>query len=402
LAGKFSITGPSGFRVSVVKAGIKSSGNPDLGLIVADVPCCCAATFTKNKIVSPTVVISREHVQKGKIRAVFVNAGNANACTGKRGERDVLTICRQVAKRLAIHPEEVLVCSTGIIGVFLPMDKVCDGIDRAIGSLSRTAKAGTNLTRAIMTTDTKPKQATREIKLGGKIVKIAGIAKGSGMIAPNMATMLAFITTDAAISKKLLSRALGEITEQTFNKVSVDSHSSTNDSAIVLASGLAGNRVISSLSSPDYKVFLRELGSVCDDLARQMAADGEGATCAVTVKVLGGKSVKEARVAVRAIVDSPLVRTAFNGGDPNWGRIVSAVGYSGAEFDVEKLSCRIAGVFVFRNGKPCRFDGKSLSRKMKTKQWEVEVDLGIGKYQDFCYSCDFSCEYVHINADYHT
>jgi len=402
LASKFGITGPAGFRVSAVKAGIKASGNADLGLIVADVPCCAAATFTKNKIVSPTVVISRQHVENGKIRAVFVNAGNANACTGKRGERDVLTICKQVAKHLGTRPEEVLVCSTGIIGVFLPMDKVCDGIDKAIDNLSHTPKAGAGLARAIMTTDLKPKIASGEIKVGGKVVRIAGIAKGSGMIAPNMATLLAFITTDAAISRKLLGLALSEVTEQTFNKVSVDNHSSTNDSAILLASGLAGNRTINSPSSRDYKIFLRELKRVCDDLARQIAADGEGATCAITVKVLGGKNADEARAAVRAIVDSPLVRTAFNGADPNWGRIVSAVGYSGAGFDAAKLSCRIAGVFVFRNGKPCRFDGKSLSRKMKAKQWEVEVNLGVGKYEDFCYTCDFSCEYVHINADYHT
>ena len=353
MVSKFNITGPLGFRVGAVKAGIKASGNLDLGLIVADVGRCCAGTFTRNKIVSPTVVISRGHVQQGAIRAVFVNAGNANACTGKRGERDVLAICKQVAKHLAIQPEEVVVCSTGIIGEFMPMDKVRCGIDNAIDGLSSSVKAGASLSRAIMTTDTKPKLATREIKLGGKVVRIAGIAKGSGMIAPNMATMLAFITTDAAISKKLLSRALSEVTERTFNKVSVDNHSSTNDSAIVLASGLAGNKIISKLSSPDNKVFLRELRNVCDDLARQMAADGEGSTCAVTVRVSGGKNDKEARAAVRAIVDSPLVRTAFNGADPNWGRILAAVGRAPVNsLDISQVNIILNGVAIVTAGEP--------------------------------------------------
>ena len=390
-----------GFRVGAVSAGIKAGGNLDLGLIVGDVPCCAAGCFTTNKIASPTVAINRQNIRSGRAQAVFVNAGNANACTGARGERDVRTICGCIGRQLDIKPEDVLVTSTGIIGKYLPMDKIRSGIGDAVGKLSRSARMSRELAKAIMTTDTRPKQAYQQIRLGGKVVRIAGIAKGSGMIAPNMATMLAYITTDADISAVLLRRGLKDVTDRTFNKVSIDNHISTNDSVIVLASGLAGNRAISK-ASRNYNLFVGALWQVCDDLARQMAADGEGATRAVTVKLAGAATKRQARHALRAIVDSPLVRTAFNGADPNWGRIISAVGYSGAKFDSDKLACRIAGVTVFRNGRPARFDAVSLSKKMKAKQWSVEVDLAVGRHGDFCYTCDLSHGYISINADYHT
>ncbi|MBN1765511.1 MAG: bifunctional glutamate N-acetyltransferase/amino-acid acetyltransferase ArgJ [Sedimentisphaerales bacterium] len=396
-----TLTAPLGFRVAAVKAGLKASGNLDLGLIVSDVPCRGAAVFSTNKIVSPTIIVNREHVRAGRVQAVFVNAGNANSCTGTRGLRDVHSICRQISKALRINPSQVLVNSTGIIGEYLPMSKVRTGIEMALSGLSRSAGAGKDLSRAIMTTDTRPKSACRNIKISGKTIQIAGICKGSGMIAPNMATMLGFITTDADITSALLRRALREAVAVTFNKVSVDNHNSTNDGVIVMASGLADNRSISK-PSDSYKVFARALWEVCDDLARQIAADGEGATCAVTVRVTGAATPAQAHNAVRAIVDSPLVRTAFHGADPNWGRIISAVGYSRVKFHPEKLSCKIAGTSVYRHGRPCPFDHKKLSRKMKAKEWYVEVNLGAGRYWDFCYTCDLSREYVTINADYHT
>ena len=394
-----TLTAPLGFRVAAVKAGIKTSGNLDLGLIVADVPCSAAGTFTTNKIVAPAVITCRKHLRSGKAQAIFVNAGNANTCAG--GEGTVETICRDLAQQISAQPHDVLVCSTGIIGQPLPIKKVRQGIKNAAANLSRGAGAGHDLARAIMTTDTKPKVAYQKIKLGAKTVHLAGTAKGSGMIAPNMATMLAFITTDADISSPLLRRALKDAIDITFNKVTIDNHMSTSDSAIVLASGMAQNKRINT-SDADYRRFAQALWQICDDLARQMAADGEGATCAVTVQLTGAATHADAYRALRAIVDSPLVRCAFNGGDPNWGRIVSAVGYSGAKFHPDKITCKIAGTTVFANGCPRKFDAAKLSRKMKAKQWDVLVDLAAGPHRDFCYTCDLSRQYVTINADYHS
>jgi len=396
-----TITSPKGFRVAAVKAGIKVSGNLDLGLIVADRVYPTAAMFTTNKVVGPAVVVSRENVRSGRAQAVYVNAGNANTCTGRRGQRDVRTICREVGRHAHVTPDNVLVCSTGVIGHFLPMDKVRRGITEAAENLSRSAGSGRDFAKAIMTTDTKVKMAYRPLKLNRQLVQIAGTAKGSGMIAPNMATMLAFITTDVDISPLLLRRALKQSVRATFNKVTIDNHMSTSDTVIAMASGAAANRRITSAGAA-FDRFSEAMWEVCDDLARQMAADGEGATCAITVTVNQAASQKQACSALHAIVDSPLVRTAFNGADPNWGRIISAVGYSGAKFDEAGLSCRIAGTTVYRHGRPCRFDARRLSRKMKAKQWHLEVDLGAGTYSDFCYTCDLSRAYVTINADYHT
>ena len=396
-----SLTASKGFKVAAVKAGIKASGNIDLGLIVADRRCNAAGVFSTNKIVSPTVTVSKAHIRSGYARAVYVNAGNANSCTGRRGHQDVLTICGQVATALAIKPEEVLVCSTGIIGEFLPMNKVRDGIARSLCKLTASEKMGRDLARAIMTTDTRPKQAIRRIRLGGKTVTVAGIAKGAGMIDPNMATMLAFVTTDAAISSALLRRALKQAVAASFNKLSIDRHSSTNDSVLILASGLAENQPITK-ADVAYRKFARALQELCDDLTQQLAADAEGGNCVVKVTVQGAASQADGRKAVRAIVDSPLVRSAFHGADPNWGRIVSAIGFSEVKFKEEKLTCRIAGTIVYRNGRPVKFDARTLSQKMKGKSWAVVVDLGAGTQSDFCYTSDLSEEYITINADYHT
>ena len=252
-----------------------------------------------------------------------------------------------------------------------------------------------------MTTDTRSKSAYRRILMDGKEVKVAGIVKGAGMIDPNMATMLCFITTDVSIRRPLLRSALQQAVAVTFNKVSIDKHQSTSDTALVLASGLADNRLFSQADG-DYERFSQALWEVCDDLARQMASDGEGARCAVTAKVIGAATKADARRGVRAIVDSPLVRTAFHGADPNWGRIISAVGFSGAQFDPDKLSCKIAGTCVYDRGKRSAYDPDALSKKMKGRQWTLEVNLGCGRQSDFCYTCDLSKAYVTINAEYHT
>ncbi len=397
-----TLTSVKGFRVSAVRAGIKRSGKLDLGLIVADKPCAAAAVFTTNKIASCTVDISRKHVANGKAQAVFVNAGNANACTGKQGEKDALAICQQVADGLNIKMEDVIVTSTGIIGVYMPMDKVKAGIDNALAGLADTREMGKDLAAAIMTTDLVAKEAFRQVKLGGKTVRVAGICKGSGMIAPNMATMLGYIVTDADVTSAILKKIMKDVVGRTFNKVTVDNHVSTNDTAVIMASGAAGNSQIKKDTDPDYAKFYKAVWEVCDDLARKIAADGEGARCMISIYVKSAKTASDAHKALRAIADSPLVRCAFNGADPNWGRITSAVGYSGAEFEVNKLTCKIAGTLVFKNGQPTKFDAAALSEKMKGKEWKVEVDLGAGKFDDFCYTCDLSKEYVAINADYHT
>ncbi len=397
-----TIAAVKGFRVAAVRAGIKKSGKLDLGLIVADKPCKAAGVFTTNKIASCTVDISREHISNGKAQAVFVNAGNANACTGKQGVKDANSICQQIAELLDIKQKDVIVTSTGIIGELMPMEKVKAGIDSAVKVLSSSKESADELAMAIMTTDLVPKKAFRKIKLGNKEVSVAGICKGSGMIAPNMATMLAYIVTDADVSSGLLKRTIREVADCTFNKVTVDNHMSTNDTAVILASGMAENEPLKKVSDKGYSTFYKAVWQVCDDLARQMAADGEGANCMISIYVNSAATKADANKALRAISDSPLVRCAFNGADPNWGRITSAVGYSGAKFDVEKLTCKIAGITVFKKGRPTKFDAAALSEKMKEKLWEVVVDLGAGKQSDFCYTCDMSKEYVAINAEYHT
>ena len=396
-----SITGPIGFRTAAVAAGIKASGKLDVGLIVADEPCVAAGVFTRNKVVAPAVVADRERLRGGWAQAVFVNAGNANTCTGPRGVKDIQTISDLIGRQLDVRPEDVLVCSTGIIGHYLPMPKVKAGVKAAAQNLSCSAQAAGQFAQAILTTDTRTKTAWRALKLGGRQVRLAGVCKGSGMIAPNMATMLAFVTTDVAITAPLLRKSLRQAAEATFNKVSVDNHTSTSDSVLVLASGGAANKPIRTQDAA-YKQFAQALWGLCDDLARQIAADGEGATRMVTIRVTGAATCRDARVAVRAIADSPLVRCAFNGADPNWGRIVSAVGYSGARFEPESLQCHIAGHCVYRDGRPLAFRAATVSKKMQKKEWTVEVCLGAGACQDFCYTCDLSDQYVHINADYHT
>ena len=351
-----TITAVKGFKVAAVRSGIKKSGKLDLGLIIADKPCKAAGVFTTNKIASCTVDISRDHISNGKAQAIFVNAGNANACTGKQGVKDANSICNQVAELLDIKSKDVIVTSTGIIGKLMPMDKVKAGIESAVKVLSASQESADELAMAIMTTDLVPKKAFRQIKIGSKEVNVAGICKGSGMIAPNMATMLAYIVTDADISSSLLKKTIREVADCTFNKVTVDNHMSTNDTAVILASGLAENKPLKKASDAGYSTFYKAVWQVCDDLARQMAADGEGANCMISIYVNSAATKSDATKALRAISDSPLVRCAFNGADPNWGRITSAVGYSGAKFEVEKLTCKICGTTVFKKGRPTKFD----------------------------------------------
>ncbi len=389
-----------------VHCGIKESGNNDLGLLVCPTGAKAAAVFTTNKIVSAAVTVCKRHIKSTSISAAVVNSGNANTCTGEKGIKNAIAMCSMTAQELKIinrksQIENVLVASTGIIGEHLPMRKIYAGIEKAAAKLSDSTKAGLDFAKAIMTTDTKPKQAVRAFDISGCKVTIAGTVKGAGMIAPNMATTLCFITTDAAISKPLLGSALKAAIGESLNRLTVDGHQSTNDTAIILASGLAGNRPIVK-KCPRYKKFAKVLRELCDDLARQMALDAEGATRMFKVVVKGAATKADATKACRAIADYPLVKCAVHGGDPNWGRIICAAGSVGVKLNPDKLSCKLGQITVFSSGKPAKFDRARASKVISQTEHTITVDLGAGKASDFCYGCDLSAGYVRINADYHT
>jgi glutamate N-acetyltransferase/amino-acid N-acetyltransferase len=425
-----TVTSPNGFLAAGVNCGIKKSGKPDLGLLVCPTGAKAAAVFTTNKITSAAVQICKKHVKSPNISAVIVNSGCANTCTGQQGIKNAIKMCSETVRLLQIENRKskienrsILVASTGIIGHQLPMDKIVAGISKAAAKLSATTSAGLDFAKAIMTTDTRPKQAikrftiddcqlpieNRKSKIENCVVTIAGAVKGAGMIAPNMATMLCFITTDAAITKPLLAKALKAAIGNSLNKLTVDGHQSTNDTAIILASGLAGNRPIVS-RCPRYKKFAKALTELCDDLAKQMAINAEGATRMFKVVVKGAATKADAAKAARAVAGYDLVKCAIHGGDPNWGRIICAVGSAGVKLNPAKLSlrlcsgqaCKLGDITVFKNGAPRKFDTKKASKVISQTEHTITVDLGAGKANDFCYGCDLSAEYVRINADYHT
>ena len=396
-----TVTTPKGFFAAGVHCGLKQAGRQDLGLLVCPTGATAAAMFTTNKIVSAAVQISREHIKSTKIFAVVANSGCANTCTGKQGIKNAIEMCKKTAQLTSKKPKQVLVASTGIIGHQLPMGKITTGIAKAAKKLSASPSAGLDFAKAIMTTDTKVKQAVRKIEIQGKKITIAGTVKGAGMIAPNMATTLCFITTDIAISKLLLAKALKDAIGNSLNKLTVDCHQSTNDTAIILASGLAGNRPIVK-QNPQYKKFTKALTELCDDLAKQMALDAEGATRMFKVIIKGAATKADAKKAARAIADYPLVKCAIHGSDPNWGRIICAAGSVGVKLNPRKLSCKIGDITVFKNGAPKKFNPKKAGKIISRTEHIITVDLGTGKYGDFCYGCDLSAEYVRINADYHT
>jgi glutamate N-acetyltransferase/amino-acid N-acetyltransferase len=396
-----TITAPKGFLAAGIPCGIKASGNADLGLIVCPTGAKAAGVFTTNKIVSAAVQISKKHIKGPRIFAIVVNSGNANACTGKIGINNAIKMCSETARQIEEDAHRVLVASTGIIGEQLPIKKITAGIGKAVDKLSSTPAGGLDFTRAIMTTDTRAKQLCVTLEISGAKVTIAGAVKGSGMIGPNMATTLCFLTTDAAVSRPLLNKALKDAIGNSLNKLTIDGHQSTNDTAILLASGLAGNRPIAGQST-QYKKFAKAVANLCDDLARQMALDAEGGTRMFKVVVNGAATKADARKACRAVADYPLVKCAVHGGDPNWGRIICAVGSAGVKFKLDKLSCRLGPVTVFRNGGPAKFDPKKASKVVSQTEHTITIDLGAGRFSDFCYGCDLSAEYVKINAEYHT
>ena len=399
---KGGVCSAKGFRAAGVAAEVKYKGRNDVALIVADEPCAAAALFTTNKVAAAPVVYDRSVIKGGRIQAILANSGCANACTGEQGLADARLSALVTAGELGIDPHHVLVASTGVIGRRLPMDRLLAGMKLAKKALGRTAAHGLDAEKAIMTTDTRPKQACATTTVGGKKIVVGGMSKGSGMIEPNMATMLGFVTTDAAVSPRMLRRALQLAVGKSFNRLVVDGDESTNDSVFLLASGKAGNREIDK-PGKDFDAFLEALESVCVSLARQMATDGEGATKFVTVTVKGAKTERDAERAARAVAKSPLAKTSWFGKDPNWGRVLAAVGYSGAEVSDMQAEVFYDRAWAFRRGQIAdEAQLARLAKVMEKDEFTVTVDLHLGKYESSIYTCDFSLDYVHINADYTT
>ncbi|MHC4798424.1 MAG: bifunctional glutamate N-acetyltransferase/amino-acid acetyltransferase ArgJ, partial [Planctomycetota bacterium] len=380
-----TITSPKGFRAGASACGLKDSGNPDLGVLVADAVCPAAAVFTNNRFCGAPVVVGREHIRKGRLRAMVVNSGCSNVATGKRGIADARKMCRLAAQIIDADESDVLPFSTGVIGEFLPMKKVERGIEQALALLSGSAASGRRFARAILTTDTKIKQACEVIRLGKERITIAGCCKGSGMIAPNMATMLGFITTDAQLAAGDLKGMLKAAVDPTFNRVTVDECESTSDAVAIMASGLGG-----VLANTRAKLsFKSALLAVCESLAYQIVADGEGASKVMEVKVSGAGTAKDAHAAARAVAVSPLVKTAVNGGDPNWGRIVQALGATKVTYRPERVTVRLDRTIIFTKGAPARkLDRCKLARIMKQKHVTIVIDLGAGKFNDRVLTCD--------------
>lgn len=394
-----TITSAQGFRAGTAACGIKQSGKADVGILVADSPCTAAAVFTSNRFCGAPIVVGREHVRRGRLRAIVVNSGCSNVATGERGIADARAMCAHFAAAIGARPTEVLPSSTGVIGEFLPMAKVRAGIDAAAAVLSASARAGRAFAEAIMTTDTRVKLAGERFRVGRTTVTVAGCCKGSGMIAPNMATMLGYLTTDAGLAPAQLRRLLKAAVEPTFNRVTVDECESTSDTVAMLASGLAC-AVTGGTAEARFAAGLR---AVCESLAYQIAADGEGATRVLEVAVRGARSPRDAHAAARAIAVSPLVKTAVHGGDPNWGRIVQALGQTRVSYQPEDVVVRLGGTVLFRKGAPAPgLDRRAVAKLMKAKHVAIEVDLGAGRAADRVLTCDLSREYVTINADYHT
>ena len=394
---------PKGFRAAGVVAGIKSKPTPDVGLLVCDTLASAAAVFTSNQVFAAPVKIGKSHIADGKLRGVVVNSGNANACTGRQGEKNAVAMCQLAARKIVADPQAFLPSSTGIIGRQLPMEKITRGIVEAANALGDSAEHALAFVTAIMTTDLKRKSAAASFKLGRQQIVLAGVCKGSGMIGPRLAlphaTMLAYLTTDARISPVVLRKLLVQAADVSFNNVTVDDQASTNDTVCVLASGASGASV---RSVAEVKTFAAALNEVCQSLAYQIAADGEGATKVIEVVVRGAKSEQAAKVIARSIANSPLVKCAVNGNDPNWGRVLCAAGMTDQAFDPAKAVLSLQGTVVFKTGAPAAFDAAKLSLAMKAEKVVIDLNCRLGKGTSTCWTCDLSKEYVTINADYHT
>ena len=391
------VTAPQGFKAGGTACGIKKNQLADLALIYSRVPAAAAGIFTTNRVQAAPVILSREYLKKGSAQAIIGNSGNANACVGAAGMEAARRMVAAAGKALDIPIDSVLVASTGVIGVALPVEKIEKALAGKADFLSDNGSSAA--ARAIMTTDTFPKEVAIEFELGGATVRIGGIAKGSGMIHPNMATMLGFITTDVRIEQALLEKAVAIAGKTSFNRITVDGDTSTNDCLLVLANGLAKNEPIIS-EKQDYQVFLQALTGVCLELAKMIARDGEGATKLVEIKVSGAKTEEEAVKAGKSVATSNLVKTALFGEDANWGRILAAVGYSGVEIDPERVSICLGKLPVYQKGVGLVFDETKAKQILAQKEILINIDLGDGKEAASVWTCDLSYDYVKINGSY--
>ena len=396
---KAGVCYPQGFKAAGVRAGIKKNGNLDVAVIYTEKEAAVAGVFTKNLVAAAPVHLSKIVVGTGTAHAVVANAGCANACTGEQGIRDAEKMATVAAKELNCRADDVIVASTGLIGSNIPMDKMETGIKDAVKNLSR--EGSVNAGNAIITTDTYSKSCATEIEIGGVQVRFGAIAKGSGMIRPDMATMLCFITTDADIDQKLLQTALSDATEVSFNCMTVDGDMSTNDSVVVFANGAAGNKKIVERGD-DYEKFYETLKNICVELAKKIAADGEGASKFLTINVTGAESFADAKKVGMSVANSPLVKTAFFGQDANPGRTICAVGYSGVKILPEKISIKFGGLNVYDKGLVTKFDAEAMRKILAEHDIIVDIELGLGNSSATIYTCDLSFQYVKINADYTT
>lgn len=398
------VTAAKGFEAAAAAAGIKYQGRTDMALIYSETPCRAAGTFTKNVVKAAPVKWDQKLVKESAgIHAVVVNSGIANACTGEEGMNCCQETAKAAADALKIPEDSVLVASTGVIGMQLPLDRLKEGIGLLKDAKEASLQAGTEASKAIMTTDTVNKEIAVQTVIGGKTVTIGGMSKGSGMIHPNMCTMLAFVTTDAAISKEMLQKCVSADVKDTYNMISVDGDTSTNDTLLVLANGLAGNPEITE-ENEDYKAFAEALNAVNTFLARKMAGDGEGATALLEVHIVGAESKEQAVTLGKAVVSSSLVKAAVYGHDANWGRILCAMGYSGAEFDPECVDLffeSAAGrIQIVKNGAATDYDEKKASAILSEPEVTVTADVKMGSFEATAWGCDLTYDYVKINADY--
>ncbi|HYO26066.1 MAG TPA: bifunctional glutamate N-acetyltransferase/amino-acid acetyltransferase ArgJ [Lacipirellulaceae bacterium] len=392
---------PRGFRAAGVYTGVKrKAGKLDLSLIVSETPAVATGVFTQNLVFAAPVKLCRERTPSSSIRGVVINSGNANACTGEQGDRDAAAMAAKLATSLGVDEKQVLVMSTGVIGDLMPMHKVLPGIDAAEALLADDEEALTALARGMMTTDTRPKIYSRTIDVDGRPISVCGVAKGAAMIGPNLATMLAVIMTDANLSVDDAHAGLHDAADESFNCISVEGHTSTNDTVLLLANGAAGGPVLTGAALAKFQATLVE---VCEYLAQSIPADGEGASHLITVEVHGCRTREEARQIARSIANSPLVKTAVSGNDPNWGRIVSAAGYSGVNFDPEKACLHLNGSLLYEHGRPVPFDGAAISAAMGAERnTGIVLLLEEGEASARFWTTDLTAEYVRLNADYHT
>ncbi|MDP8243955.1 MAG: bifunctional glutamate N-acetyltransferase/amino-acid acetyltransferase ArgJ [Candidatus Hinthialibacter antarcticus] len=390
------VTSPQGFRAGGVAAGIKKSGALDIGVLVSESRCAAAGVFTTNRLKGASLLTTHRSIQDGYAQAVYVNSGNANACTGDQGLKDAQAIARHIAEKLGLAENDALPNSTGVIGAFLPMDKVLAGIDALLPNLNR--EGGADFARAMMTTDTVAKFSARKVTMNGKTFTLGASAKGSGMIHPNMATMLSFISCDAKLSPQAASTYLREACDQTFNRLTIDGDTSCDDTVLLLANGASGVEI--DPEGETGEAFANALNDLCSDMVLRLAHDGEGVTKVAYIKVEGAASKQDATQVAKTIAISPLVKTALHGCDPNWGRIINAAGYSGVDLDLDRADLWLDDIQLFANGQPAKFSEDAAHQIMLGDEYTFRLALNAGDASDWYITTDFSKEYVDINADY--